>query len=159
MTSNLTAIGRSGGHVISAQMATCTAGKQLSIIGLQAQHVLSAAATRCASTILWLPRLLWLQLNGTTKQMLVHLTACWHKAIIMLLGTVMSVAASGMHHLMHGCARIKLAAQNAVTVKRARSPASVKPLQRVRTLTANLSWQDGTMNAIHHKETFPTIPL
>ena len=58
LTSNYTAIGRSGGLVISVQMVTCTGGKQLSSAGPEAVAVLSAAVTKCASTTPWLPRLL-----------------------------------------------------------------------------------------------------
>ena len=41
---------RPSGHVISAQMATRTAGRHLSKTEEAAQVVLSAAATKCAST-------------------------------------------------------------------------------------------------------------
>ena len=42
LTSNHTAIGRFGGYVISVQMVTCTAGKQVPIPGAGAVGVLSA---------------------------------------------------------------------------------------------------------------------
>ena len=57
-TSNHTAIGRSGEFVISVQMGTCIAGKQLSQTGAMAQAVRSAQVAKCASTTPWLPRLL-----------------------------------------------------------------------------------------------------
>ena len=56
-TSNHKAVGRSGGYVISVQMVTCTAGKQLCNTGAMARVVLSAEAAKCASTTPWLPRL------------------------------------------------------------------------------------------------------
>ena len=45
--------GRSGGCVISAQMATCTTVKQLSRTGAMAQAVLSAETAKCVSTTPW----------------------------------------------------------------------------------------------------------
>ena len=73
---------------------------------------LSAAAARCASTIPWRPRLPWLQLSGTVKPMMVLLTPWWPKAVSLLLGSVMFAATSGVHHLVTGSARQKLAAHS-----------------------------------------------
>ena len=58
LTSNHEAEGRSGGYVISVLMDTRTAGKHVCLTGPEAVAVLSAAATKCASTTAWLPRLL-----------------------------------------------------------------------------------------------------
>ena len=96
---NHTATRKSGGHVISVQMGTCTAGLQLCIAGAADVGVLSAVAKRCASITPWLPRLPWLQLSGTMKQIQKHLMMWWHNASKSLVGTVLSVAASGVHHL------------------------------------------------------------
>ena len=70
LSSNHKATNRSGGHVISVQMDIDTAGQHLSSIEPTATGVLSAVATKCASTTPWLPRLPWLQLNGIMTQML-----------------------------------------------------------------------------------------
>ena len=74
LSSNHTATDKSGGPVINVQMAICTAGQHLSTAEPQAMGVLSAVATRSASTTRWLPRLLWLQLSGTMLQMMAPLT-------------------------------------------------------------------------------------
>ena len=47
---DLKVLGRLAGFADSVQMATCTAGQHLCTIGLMAVSVLSAAATKCAST-------------------------------------------------------------------------------------------------------------
>ena len=75
-SSNHKALGRSSGPANNVQTATCTDGQQLSIAGAQAVDVPNAAARKNASTVLWLPKLLRLQLSGTTQQTKVpHLTA------------------------------------------------------------------------------------
>ena len=75
--------------------------------------VLSAVAAKCASTTLWLPRLPWLQLNGTTKQVLVFLTMWWQKVIGLLAGSVMPVARHGSKHLISGSTN-RLAVRNVI---------------------------------------------
>ena len=101
-------------------MVTCTAGKQVCIIGPMAQVALSAAAAKCASTTPWLPRLLQLQLNGTMRQMMVHLTVWWHKVARLLFGCVMSVATSEVQHPIIGSAKKNLAARSALRRQRAK---------------------------------------
>ena len=79
-----------------------------------AQVALSAEAAKCASTTPWLPRLLWLQLNGILRQIREHLTVWWHKATSLLVGSVMSVATSGVLYLIIGSAKKELAARCAL---------------------------------------------
>ena len=86
--------------MISVQMATCTAGRQPLPTGAMAVVALSAAATKCASTTPWPPRLLQLLLSGIMKQMMAHLIACWHKAMWLLVGAVMTAAASGVQQFI-----------------------------------------------------------
>ena len=95
---------------------------------------LSAAAAKCASTTPWLPWLPWLQLSGTMKQMMLHLTMWWHKAFSLLVGSVVSVATSGAQHLIRGSAE-QLAAHNAQKqMQKAARRSSSQPLQSARTL-------------------------
>ena len=145
--------------MISAQMATYTAGRRPLTAGATAGLVLSAAAAKCASITLWLPRLLWLQLSGTIQKITAHLTVWWHKAISLLVGSVMPVVTSGMQQFIPGSAKQKLAAQSVHTLLKPRSGPSTQPLQSVRTLEAKLSWQSGTMSAMHLRATFPTTLL
>ena len=134
--------------MISAQMAICTTGRQLLPTGAVALAALSAAAAKCASTTLWRPRLPWLQLSGTMKQMMVHLPALWHKATSPLAGAAMSAATSGVHHLVSGSARRRLAAPNAVIMQGPRR-LSIQPLQTPSILEQEFAWQNGTKNATH----------
>ena len=135
--------------MISAQMATCTAGKQVSIIGPEAQVALNAAATRCASTTPWPLRLPRWQLNGTMKQMTAPLRTWWHKAIQLLAGAATSLASHGQQELNPGSAKRNQAVRSVLIVGRPRSGSSTQTLQSVRTLTSKLSRQSGTMSTIH----------
>ena len=159
LTSDLTATRRSGGHVISAPMVTCTPGKQLSITGPQAQVVLSALAAKCASTTAWPPRLPRWQPSGTMKQMIAHLMMFLHKATSQLVGAVTPLATSGVQHPITGSVRKKLAAQGVLKLQEESCESSTQPLQRFKTLTTKLSWQNGTTNALHGKGIFPTTSL
>ena len=108
----------------SATMAICTAGKRLLPTGAMAQVALSAVAAKCASTTPWLPRLPWLQLSWTMKQMMVHLTAWWHTAISLLVGFVMSVVTSGLpsHRVNKQRAGCPNCGHHAKTKKRIKHP-------------------------------------
>ena len=63
----------------------------------------------------------------------------------------------GAQHPITGSAR-KLTAQNAVIMPRGIGRSHTQPLQTVRTPEAKLFWQNGTMNAMHLRGTFPTTP-
>ena len=75
LTSHQRLAGKFGGCVISAQMATCTAGRQLLLTGAMAVVVPRAAAAKGASTTPELPRLPCWHLSGTMRQTMLHLTA------------------------------------------------------------------------------------
>ena len=147
LTSSHTAAGRSGGYVISAQMATCTAGRQLFTAEAEAMVALSAAGAKYASTTRWPPRRPRWQLSGTMKQMLVLLTMWRHTAISQLVGCVGFVAVHGVHHPTNGSANERLAAQGVMISEGPSRRSSTQPFQSVKTFTAKLSWQSGTMNA------------
>ena len=117
LTSHQRMAGKFGGPVISAQMATCTAGGQLLPTGAMAVVALSAAGTKCASTARWPRRLLKSQLSGTIKQMLVLLTALSHRAISQWVGYVMCVESIGVSHPVNGSASTRLAAHNVTKTK------------------------------------------
>ena len=151
LTSNHTAQGRSGGCVISVQMVACTAGKHVSIAGAMAQAVISAAATKCACTTPWLPRLLWLQLSGILRQMRAHLTVWWHKAVSVLAGSVERVAISGVQGLVHESAK-ELVARTAPTMQGENQRSVTQPLQGATTLF----WQSGITSAMQRRGSFLT---
>ena len=127
---------KSGGYVISAQMATCTAGRPLLSTEAMAGVALSAAGAKCASTTPCPPRLPRWQLSGTMQQMLVLLTMCWHTAIIQLGGCVGSVETSGGNHPTNGSAKTKLAVHSVTKIKGAKIILGTQPLQSVKTLEA-----------------------
>ena len=158
LTSSHTATRMSGGDVISAQMATCTAGRPPLQTGAVALVALSAAGAKCASTTPWQPRLPGWQLSGTMKQMLVLLTMWWHKAIIQSGGGVRCVATSGVQHLVNASASKRLAAHSVPIIERPRRRSGTQPLQSVKTLTTKLSWQSGTTYAMQPRGTFLTTP-
>ena len=159
LTSHQKMAGKFGGYVISAQMATCTAGKLLSRVGAAVEVALSAQATKCASTIPWPPRLPRLQLNGTTKKTLVPLTMWWLRDISQSVGSVRCVATSGVNHPIGVLARARLAAHNVTKLNGARIRSGTQPLQRLRTLIAKLSWHNGTMSAMQPRGTSLTTPV
>ena len=111
LSSHHTATERSGGYVISAQTVTCTAGWQVSKIELEAVGALNAMEIKFASTTRWLLRLPWLQLSGTTQQMMALLMILWHRAIKWPAGTARSVAASGRQESIYASDR-KVAAHS-----------------------------------------------
>ena len=150
LTSKHKANKRSGGYVITIQMDTCTAGKHVSETGAMALGVLSAEAAKCASTTPWLPRLLWLQLNGILRQTRAHLTVWWHKATSLLLGSVMSAVTSGVQHPISGSARIKLAARSAAKLQDQKRTSVTQPLQGATTLF----WQSGITGAMQLRGIF-----
>ena len=111
--------------------------------------VLNAVAMRCASITRWLPRLPWLQLSGTMKQMMQHLMMWWHNASKSLVGTALSVAANGVHHLTAASGREIRAAVRTVLKENRRPTIGTQPLQSASTL----SWQSGTINVTQLKGT------
>ena len=92
LSSNHIATQRLDGYVISALMATCTAGQPQCFTEQMALVIPSAAAEECASTTPWLPRRPHWQLSGTMLQMMGLLTLWWHRATSMMAGTIMPVA-------------------------------------------------------------------
>ena len=159
LTSHQRVRGKFGGCVTSVPMAICTAGKRLLPTGAMAQVALSAVAAKCASTTAWQPRTPSLQLSGTMKQMVVHLTAWWHTALSLLLGSVMFVATSEVHHPAGGLTNRGVAAQSAVIVQSPGGGSSTQPLQTPSTLKQELAWHSGITNATHLRATSLTTPV
>lgn len=126
--------------MVIAQMATGTAGRQLSTTKQPTQAVFSAAVARLANITHWRPRLPQLQLSGTWKQLVAHLTARWLKAIRLEICTARCVATIGKPHPISGSARM-LAAHSAQTQKGIARP-STQPLQNAKTHEEELSWQN-----------------
>ena len=119
----------------------------------EAMVVPSASGARCASTTLWPPRHPRWQLSGTTEQMIILLKMWSHKATSQLGGCVRFVATHGVQHPVTGSAKRNLAAHSVLKMLGPSRGLSTQLLQRLRTLEAKLSWQNGTMNAIEHKGT------
>ena len=137
--------------MVIAQMATGTAGRQLSTTKQPTQAVFSAAVARLANITHWRPRLPQLQLSGTWKQLVAHLTARWLKAIRLEICTARCVATIGKPHPISGSARM-LAAHSAQTQKGIARP-STQPLQNAKTHEEELSWQ----NSMRHSGSFPKM--
>ena len=153
LTSHQRMAGKSSGYVISAQMATCTAGMPLLPTGATAGVALSAAGAKCASTTPWPPRLPRWQLNGTMKRMIILLKMWSHKAIIQLVGCVRCVETSGMQHPVNGSASKRLAAHSVPELAEAKRGSGTQHLQIVETLRVKRAWHNGTMNAMHPRGT------
>ena len=130
-------------------MATHTAGQQESITGPQGLGVLTAPAAKYASTTPWPPKLHGLQLSGTMRQMMIHLTLWSRRAIRPLIGCVMLVITSGEQMYITGSA----GAPAANNVQSSRHGPGAQPLQ------ITPSWLSGITDATRFRTTILTAQL
>ena len=97
LSSNLTAVEKSGGIVTNVQMATCTAGLLLLLTEAMAGVVHSAQAGNCASTAHWPPRIPRLLQSGTQLTIAPAQKMSWPQAASQASGSVDSAATYGLH--------------------------------------------------------------